>query len=315
MLHRIVLVSVLCIASSLAAAPVRLTEEAIRQSLVGSLLEIDTPLGVTIPVRISADGLVSGEAGPLASTLGAAHDRGRWWTDHDQLCVKWFRWFEAQTRCLTLQREGAKLYWQDAEGKNGTATIATPQGPAIASTPPIDTRQGAPLSEATAVPESPAATTVAQADDSAHWEAPRFTAADLSMSEAPQAFSRETKLAKPEESTPNIRATNRLIASTTPAANAGPARYPVNLATRASSWHPSFRVARVSMDNSLVVRSGPSEYHAAIGTIPADGYGVEIVGDCEDVWCPVRHNRTRGWVNRYYLDEEIGSLAADKEPR
>jgi len=135
MLHRIVLVSVLCIESSLAAAPVRLTEEAIRQSLVGSLLEIDTPLGC-----------------------------------------------------------------QDAEGKIGTATIATPQGPAIANTPPIDT--GAPLSEATAVPESPAETTVAQADDSAHWEAPRFTAVDLSMSEAPPAFSRETKLAKPKASTP-----------------------------------------------------------------------------------------------------------------
>jgi hypothetical protein len=315
MLRLIVLVSVLCVASSLTAAPVRLTEEAIRQSLVGSLLEIDTPVGVAVPVRMSADGLVSGEAGPLASTLGAAHDRGRWWIDHDQLCVKWFRWFEAQTRCVTLQREGAKLYWQDAEGKNGTATIATPQGPAIASTPPIDTRQGAPLSEATAVPESPAETTVAQADDSSHWEAPRFAAVDLSMSEAPPAFSRETKLARPKASTPDIRATNRLIASATPAVNAGPARYPVNLATRASSWHPSFRVARVSMDDSLVVRSGPSEYHAAIGNIPADGYGVEIVGDCEDVWCPVRHNRTRGWVNRYYLDEEIRSLAADKEPR
>jgi len=79
MLRLIILVSTLAIASTLAAAPVRLTEEAIRQSLVGSLLEIDTPLGVAVPVRISADGLVSGEAGPLASTLGAAHDRGRWW--------------------------------------------------------------------------------------------------------------------------------------------------------------------------------------------------------------------------------------------
>jgi len=128
MLRLIVLVSVLFVASALAAAPVRLTEEAIRQTLVGSLLEIDTPLGIAVPVRISADGLVSGEAGPLASTLGAVHDRGRWWIDHDQLCVKWFRWFEAQTRCLTLQREGAKIYWQDAEGKSGTATIAEGHG-------------------------------------------------------------------------------------------------------------------------------------------------------------------------------------------
>ena len=61
MLRLIILVSTLAIASTLAAAPVRLTEGVIRQSLVGSLLEIDTPLGVAVPVRISADGLVSGK--------------------------------------------------------------------------------------------------------------------------------------------------------------------------------------------------------------------------------------------------------------
>jgi Bacterial SH3 domain len=308
MLRLIVLVSVLFVASALAAAPVRLTEEAIRQTLVGSLLEIDTPLGIAVPVRISADGLVSGEAGPLASTLGAVHDRGRWWIDHDQLCVKWFRWFEAQTRCLTLQREGAKIYWQDAEGKSGTATITTAQGPAIASTPTIDTRQRPPVTEA-AAPASSVETAPAQSAE--EWEAPRFAAVELRMSEAPPALPQETKLTNPEVSIPNTRASNRIATAAIPPAKGPTARRPA--AIGASYWRPSFRVARVSMDDALVMRSGPSEYHAAVGTIPADGYGVEIIGECHDLWCPVRHHRTFGWVNRYYLAEEITPLAADEE--
>ena len=92
----LVFVGLTVMMSSAWADRLPLTGEALRQELVGSLLEIDTPLaGVVIPVRVSADGLVSGEAGPLASTLGAAHDRGRWWINNDRLCVKWFRWFEA----------------------------------------------------------------------------------------------------------------------------------------------------------------------------------------------------------------------------
>ena len=122
---RLLLVGVLLgIASSAWAEPLPLTGEALRQELVGSLLEIDTPLaGVVIPVRVSADELVSGEAGPLASTLGAAHDRGRWWISNDRLCVKWFRWFEAQTRCITVEHEGTKIYWREEGGESGTATI------------------------------------------------------------------------------------------------------------------------------------------------------------------------------------------------
>jgi len=163
MLRLTVLVSALAVASTLAAAPVRLREEAIRQGLVGSLLEIDTPLGVAVPVRISADGLVSGEAGALASTLGAAHDRGRWWIDHDQLCVKWFRWFEAKPHCLTLQREGQKIYWQDADGKSGTATItaSNPQVATIDSKPASETGPSAPVDNPMAVSEPSAGLTPA----------------------------------------------------------------------------------------------------------------------------------------------------------
>jgi hypothetical protein len=123
MLRPILVSGLIVVAGSAWAGPVPLTGEALRQELVGSLLKIDTPLGVVIPVRVSEDGLVSGDAGPLASTLGAAQDRGRWWIDNDRLCVKWFRWFEAQTRCLTVQHEGTKIYWRDETGESGTATV------------------------------------------------------------------------------------------------------------------------------------------------------------------------------------------------
>ena len=115
--------ALLGIASSAWADPLPLAGEALRQELVGSLLKIDTPLGVDIPVRVSGDGFVTAEAGPLASTLGSAHDRGRWWISNDRLCVKWFRWFEAQTRCVTVEHEGTKIYWKDEGGETGTATI------------------------------------------------------------------------------------------------------------------------------------------------------------------------------------------------
>jgi hypothetical protein len=31
---------------------------------------------------------------------------------------------------------------------------------------------------------------------------------------------------------------------------------------------------------------------------------VRIIGACRELWCPIRHGRTTGWVNRYYLAEE-----------
>jgi uncharacterized protein YraI len=67
----------------------------------------------------------------------------------------------------------------------------------------------------------------------------------------------------------------------------------------------SFRVAGVGDGDTLNVRSGPSEYHPSVGRIPPGGRGVQIVGACREEWCPVRHGRLKGWVNRYYLAEDV----------
>jgi hypothetical protein len=37
---------------------------------------------------------------------------------------------------------------------------------------------------------------------------------------------------------------------------------------------------------------------------------VHIVGQCRDQWCPIRHGRLKGWVNRYYLAEDDGLRAS-----
>lgn len=119
------LVAIGCIVASAAAVaePARLSGEAIKKTLVGGVLEFDTPVGTKIPVRITGDGLVSGQAGALAAYLGAARDRGRWWIADDRLCVKWFRWFDAEARCLDIRQDGERLFWREQGGKTGTATI------------------------------------------------------------------------------------------------------------------------------------------------------------------------------------------------
>ena len=181
---RLILVGVLLgIASSAWAGPLPLTGDALRQELVGSLLEIDTPLaGVVIPVRVSADGLVSGEAGPLASTLGAAHDRGRWWISNDRLCVKWFRWFEAQTRCITVEHEGTKIYWREEGGESGTATITKSSPEPAKVDPPTLIEVNQPSTPSTSPPPSSEASVAVTSapDPSTESVGPiRFAAVDL----------------------------------------------------------------------------------------------------------------------------------------
>ena len=107
------------------AEVMRLSGDTIKSTMTGATLELDTPLGTTIPMRFTSDGLVSGEAtGTVATFLGGERDRGRWWVDNHQLCVKWFKWFDAQPQCLVLRQQGSRIFWQAQDGKNGSATIA-----------------------------------------------------------------------------------------------------------------------------------------------------------------------------------------------
>lgn len=307
---RLILVSGLIVfAASAWAGPVPLTGEALRQELLGSLLKIDTPLGVAIPVRVSEDGLVTGEAGPLASTLGAAQDRGRWWIDNDRLCVKWFRWFEAQTRCVTVEHEGAKIYWKDEGGESGTATLirSDPRPDEVGLPHLVEAGQSStpstPPSSEVSVTTTPAINDVRPL---------RFAAVDLVANAAP-ASPPKPILSKVEGGTANTPAKVESLPKAAMGRHLPPPVQTVQKSNRAPSPAPSFRVAGVAMDDALIIRSGPSEYHASIGVIPPDGKGVQIVGTCYDLWCPVRHHRSTGWVNRYYLADESASSRAESE--
>jgi Bacterial SH3 domain len=316
MLRSSIVFAYLAGATAALGEPVSLDGETIRRDLVGGLLKVDTPLHTQIPIRIGSDGLVSAEAGALASMLGSEKDRGRWWIEHDQLCTKWFRWFDAKTRCISLQRDGNRIYWQEAGGgEKGTATlevadVPTTQ-PVVAPQPndepkPVVTAEAAPAQPEETSPPLPVAPVLAEQTGPAL----QFSSIELSaLLPSPQ----------PEMS--------RLGADDVPAATAPPppkAPAPkqaapkrvnpaVRIATAALERHqdsalpetgPSLRVARVGSGDELNVRSGPSEFHQTLGTIPSEGRGVRLIGDCDGLWCPVRYGYLSGWVNANYLAEE-----------
>ena len=90
---------------------------------------------------------MSGEAKDLAPMLGSATDRGRWWIADNQLCHKWFRWFDAEVHCLVIRQDGTRFFWQRDDGETGTATLVA-QGDRGAE-------PGLPVSTIAAVAEQP----------------------------------------------------------------------------------------------------------------------------------------------------------------
>ncbi|WP_051388528.1 SH3 domain-containing protein [Hyphomicrobium nitrativorans] len=166
MLRPFLILSVVSGATAAFAGPVPLSGDDLKRSFNGALVEMDTPLGTTIPVRFGTDGLVSGEAGELAPLLGSARDRGRWWIDGDRICSKWFRWFDAEPQCLSVQQDGARLFWQQDNGKKGTATLV----------------EGPPAEKA-----APQATVVASADSVPHPTSPSAKAKSQTKGDAARA--------------------------------------------------------------------------------------------------------------------------------
>jgi len=332
----LIMISWIVAATAASAEVVKLSGSAIRTTLTGSILELDTPLGTTIPVRFSADGLVSGEAsGSVASYLGAERDRGRWWVDSDRLCVKWFKWFDAEPRCLSLRQQGARIFWRAQDGQKGTATItvqmpvAQPvQQVAKREAPPVDPQPVANVASLPPQPESLSRPRPAERQETFEladlppvpapapsWKTESRTVAaspapvaapppaEIRRAEPAQAASRETA--------PQERVVARASASSFAAQRAMPSSpSPVSVRSAAPPIErKTFRVARVDMDDVLNVRDGPSEYTTPIGSIAPGGRGIRIVGPCRGSWCPIRHGRMSGWVNAYYLAPEFPEAA------
>ena len=364
MFRMVIVIGLLGGANAAMAQQVRMTGEDIKRAMPGALLEIDTPLRIAIPVRVHNDGLMSAEAGALGLTLGATKDRGRWWTDGDKLCMKWFRWFDAKVRCMVLHRDGSKVHWAEGSGESGTATITEARSVVAAAPPkkekrvvtaaltePVET----PTKNTDRLPGTEAGATASSVETPVTSEPPmapetRAPSETLEVSETPATSDRvpalqfaaaalaeampkpvpitPSKLGMGEtapaetapppvdeqptaEAAPPPRVENHPKPKAKPAVavRASPGRKSAPTALRAADTprpvQVSFRVAGVIDGDTLNVRSGPSESHPAVGRIPASGRGVQIVGTCRDTWCPIKHGQLKGWVNRYYLAEEV----------
>ena len=358
MFRLVTVIGLIGIASSAKAGPVRMTGDDIKRVMQpGAVLAIDTPLHISIPVTVAPGGIVSAEAGALGLTLGALKDRGRWWTDGDQLCMKWFRWFDARPRCMVLHRDGNKVQWAEGSGESGTATITEAVPVVAAATPrtakkekrfvtatlvepvaPSDSTSSPPATETAATPAPsetpPPSETPATAETPAASETPatfdtvpalQFAAAALAEAMPKPAPITPSKLGMGEtapvevatppvdeqptaDATPPPRVENDAKPKAKPAAvamHSPPARKSAPAAATPKPVQVSFRVSGVIDGDTLNVRSGPSENHPPVGRIPASGRGVQIVGTCRDTWCPIKHGRLKGWVNRYYLAEDV----------
>lgn len=414
MLRPFLIFSLVSGTSAAFAAPVQLDGGGLKATLKGALIEMDTPLGTKIPVRFGLDGLVSGEAGDLAPLLGSARDRGRWWIDGDRICSKWFRWFDAEPQCLSVQQDGTRLFWREDGGKTGTATLveaaptSEPEAPQIeiaSAAAQEPTPKAKPTAEIDAAPRQPAS----GRDITHHEPVPlpvrspsRAGTGDVRVAAVAPAGTLSTEPAAParvetasvvpdllqsEESqgaeisdSPMMRfggaglleASARIASPGTTAANSADAQAgnrdaarpspPRAVATadigavrrssttmaqpkprgdasvaqqatpkrqglaapestvahtdqppgRRSPWTSGvsirtpgyYRVRGVQRHDVLNVRSGPSETHVAVASIPPDGRRVKVTGTCQGDWCPVRYRRMMGWVHSFYLVEE-----------
>jgi hypothetical protein len=299
----------LCLAATEALAdPTPLSTADLNQTVAGAVIELDTPIGSKIPMRFGADGLVSGEAGILSTFLGAAKDRGRWWAANDKLCIKWFRWFSSEPRCMEIKVDGSRIFWRQDDGDTGTATLTSlaphkerpaKPAPSLATPKPVSE----PTSRATAtVAAAPSAAPTPPAVSTA--AVPARVAVPAVVPEKPSAVTAPITASK-VAATPSFVPLRPRAPVQVPRLAAKPARNPGAIPLKSQiDMAGSFRVARVDEDDMLNVRKGPSEYHKAIGIISPRGRGVIITGNCVGEWCPIRHGLVTGWVNRYYLVEE-----------
>ncbi|MBX9589417.1 MAG: SH3 domain-containing protein [Hyphomonadaceae bacterium] len=310
MLRRLVAIGSLLFVTGAAAQPSPLSGDAIREMVAGAVIEVDTPLGTRLPVHLSEDGRLKGEARGLAYILGAPSDIGRWWIAADRLCQRWTRWFGGVVQCLRLSRDGARVFWRRDDGETGTASIITPP-PSIAKAPD----RVAPTPEREA-PEAHALRANAAAGPRAEVPAPvRPDAAPTPSAAAEPAANRPPAspqrmverplegppqaVAKPADNTqPALAPRAALPAKSHEASNHAP--NPAGAARRAQP----FRVAGVASHDVLNVRDGPAADYTVIGAILPDAAGVWIVGRCLSEWCPIRHRGMTGWVNSSYLIQD-----------
>ena len=271
MLRQFLILIGLGICGTAAADPVKISGTMLQKLVPGSTVNIDTPLKAKLPVKYNEDGTISAHAGALAFYLGSNADHGRWWILGGNLCQKWDKWFDAETSCMELSREGTKIWWRKDDGREGTATLIAAVAPTTSQPKSVAQRSALSRTEVVAAKAAPA---------------PKKP---VTVAAAKPIVTPVPKLAvKP------VAAVAPAVAITKPAT--------VQQASAVvSPTLVSFRVAGVAADDVLNVRTGPASNYPIISTVPPHARGVNILGQCVQDWCRVRYKSASGWVNRRYL--------------
>jgi len=313
MLRHFVAMCWVLFATSAAAEPSALSGDAIRETFAGAIVEVDTPLGVKLPIQYFEDGRLSGEARGLAYMLGAPSDTGKWWVSSsgDRLCHKWSKWFDGVLQCLRLSRDGSRILWRRDDGETGTAAISTPsrlatRAPSLST--PVSERElprfdspPSSLASLTAlprvVPREATRQEAALAQEAPLTDEPVVQGA---VTTAPILKREPAPVRKAEAKPLPVPPKDQVRATTAPKQTA------MVEPSRASSTRltQSFKVWGVAAYDMLNVRNGPSADYMATGAIPPDALGVRIVGECVAEWCPISHRGMRGWVNSFFLIED-----------
>lgn len=287
--HVVIAVLLCCTGSAAFGEAALLTSDEIKILIGGATVRVDTPFGMQLPVQYNSNGQISGDAGGMAGFLGSPSDHGRWWVENDRLCHKWSRWFDREVQCLTIARDGQRLFWSRDDGQKGTATL-------IAEIQPGDKAPFA-LGAADATPAALAAPAAAPA------EATRTPPPAAEKAASAQVRSRP----KPTATVRTAGAATVVVATPKPSANTPVAPKRATVASAGVSV-PSFRITGVAANDVLHIRQRPLATSAVIGDLAPQSQGLRLTGACVGEWCPVTHKGVSGWVGKHYLAEEIAAV-------
>ena len=113
---------------SILAAPARadqaLSGDALRDTVAGRTMVVDTPVG-GLPIRYQVNGTMTGQSKAIAQFTGTARDSGTWWVSSNKLCQRWDNWLDGKQHCMTIRKDGhTSLQWESNDGRSGTATVS-----------------------------------------------------------------------------------------------------------------------------------------------------------------------------------------------
>lgn len=124
-LKHVLLLAVMAMLPADVARAEQLGGPEIRDMITGKTVRLSTPLGISLPLRYGANGVVAGDiSGFSMASMFSPKEEGRWWIDKDRLCQKWPSWYKGRTFCFNISKVGAnRISWLRDDGAIGTAII------------------------------------------------------------------------------------------------------------------------------------------------------------------------------------------------